>query len=459
MPVSAARRLSPARALLLVLLAAAALRLASAFTLGDVTRLHGDEGYYVRAARSLAAGEGYPGALRPPGYPLFVATALVVGGGSLRVARVAQIAVALVGIAALFALVRRRFGTRAAVLSSLLCALHPTLVFYSHVFWSETLVTTLLLLVFLCLDRFDASRRDAWLAGAGAALGAAVLTRDMLLFFVPVVVAWTWLVPCASVRAGVRRTALVAVPVLLVVAPWMARNAALLGSPTLSTNSWYPIAVGNLIPRDRILGMGEENRAFVPAYDALPTELDRAAFARETALRAIADRQPGWIFTKLARNTYYLLSSASQLQRFVKAGWLADGWRGIGRRIVNVEVAFHVASMALGMVALWLVPGGRVKLLVVALILFHWAVYVVANATNRFRVPLLPFLTLYAGPLLGAGGRCARISAWRIAGAATSVAMLLAIVLTPLLRSRPSHIESRRPSVDAGLDVSPRAQR
>lgn len=457
-PVSAARRPSPASALLLVLLAAAALRLASAFTLGDVARLHGDEGYYVRAARSLVAGNGYPGALRPPGYPMLVALALGAGGGSLRVARVVQIVIALAGLAALFALVRRRFGTRAAVVSSLICALHPTLVFYSHLFWSETLVATLLLLAFLCLDRFDAGRGDAWLAGAGLALGAAVLTRDMLLFFVPVVVLWASFVPGTSLRRGVRRTALLVVPVLLVLAPWMMRNAALLGRPLLSTNSWYPIAVGNLIPRDRVLGMGEENRAFVPAYDALPTELERAAFARATALHAIADRQPGWILVKLVRNTYYLLSNASQLQRFVKAGWLADGWRGVGRRVAYVEVAFHVAAMALGMVALWLVPGGRVKQLVVTLILFHWAVYVIANATNRFRVPLLPFFALYAGPLLTGYGRRARSAAWRMAGAAASVALLVAIALTPVLRSRRASVEPR-PPVRAGADASPDDQR
>ena len=432
--MTADRRPSPAIALLLVLLAAALLRLASAFTLGDVTRLHGDEGYYVRAARSLAAGNGYPGALRPPGYPAFVAATLAAGGGSLRVARVVQIAVALVGLAALFALVRGRFGTAAAALSTLVCALHPTLVFYSHLFWSETLVTTLLLLAFLCLDRFDGSRRDAWLVGAGASLGVAVLARDMLLFFVPVAVAWSWLVPARSARAILRRTLLLVAPVLLFVVPWMARNQALLGRPLLSTNSWYPIAVGNLIPRDRLLGMGDENRAFVPEYDALPTELERADFAREAALRAIAERQPEWIFRKLARNTYYLLSSASQLQRFVKSSWVAEGWRDVARRIVRVEVAFHVVATALGLVALWLVPGGRLKLLVVALLLFHWAVYVIANATNRFRVPLLPFLAMYAGPLLVGYGRRARVATWRVAGAAASVAGFALIVATPLLR-------------------------
>lgn len=434
-PVIVARRPSPATALLLVLLTAVVLRLASALTLGDVDKLHGDEGYYVRAARALAAGEGYPGALRPPGYPAFVAGALAIAGGSLRAARLVQIGAALLGVALLAAIVRQRFGPRAAAISALLVAVDPTLVFYSHLFWSETLVATLLLGVVFGLDRFDLVRRDAWLVATGAVLGAAVLTRDMLLFFVPVVVAWTWLVPGLSPRIALRRALLVLVPVLLVVAPWMLRNQALLGRPLLlSTNSWYPLAVGNLIPRDRVLGMGDENRAFVPAYYDVPGELARAAFAREAALRAIAERQPGWIFRKLARNTYYLFSTASQLQRFVKEDWLASGWRDVGRRLVRVEITFYLLQMTLGLVALWLVPGGRVKLLVVALLLFHWAVYVVANATNRFRVPLLPFFALYSGPLLLGYGRRGRTAAWRLTGAGASVATLVVIVATPFVR-------------------------
>jgi len=431
-----------------VLLVAAALRAAAALTIGDVTELHGDEGYYMRGARSLAAGDGYPGSLRPPGYPAFLAGALVLGGGSLRAARVAQIGVALLGIAALFALVRRRFGSRAAVLSALLCALHPTLVFYSHVFWSETLVATLLLVAFVCLDRFDIEGRGRWLVGAGAALGAAVLVRDMLLFFVPVVAAWTLVAAGGAARAPGRsvawplalgRALLLILPVLVVLVPWAARNHAVHGRLfLLSTNSWYPLAVGNLVPRDRVLGMSDENRRFVRAYDHTPGgELARAAFARDSALRAIAERQPGWIARKLVRNTYYLFSTTTQLKRFVKEDWLAAGWRDAGRRLAAGETIFYVAQMTLGIVGLWLVPGGRTKLLVVALILFHWAVYVIANAANRFRVPLLPFFMLYAGPLCVGGLGGARLDRWRLAGAATSVATFAAVVVTPLLRRLP----------------------
>jgi 4-amino-4-deoxy-L-arabinose transferase-like glycosyltransferase len=455
------RRPSPALALLLVLLVAAALRVASALTLGDVVKLHGDEGYYVRAARALAAGEGYPGSLRPPGYPAFLALVLHAGGGSLRVARVAQAVVALLGIAALFALVQRRFGTLAATLSALLCALHPTLVFYSHLFWSETVVATLLLLAFDCLDRFDLGRRELWLVVAGVVLGAAVLTRDMLLFFLPVVLLWLCVDRSATRRDGARRAALLLVPVLLVIVPWMARNHALHGRLfVLSTNSWFPLAVGNLIPRDQVLGMGEENRAFNRAYEALAGgELEHDAFARAAALRAIAERQPGWIVRKLVRNTYYLFSTASQARRFVKEDWLAPGWRDFTRRLTTVEAAFYVLQMALGLVALWIVPGGRTKLLVAALILFHWGVYVVANATNRFRVPLLPFFMLYVGPLLLGVGLRQRVARWRVAGAVGCLAVLTAIVVTPYVRrSAAADTVQDDPSGDATLDGAWRAR-
>jgi 4-amino-4-deoxy-L-arabinose transferase-like glycosyltransferase len=446
-----ARRPSPGTALLLVLLVAALLRVASALTLGDVTALHGDEGYYVRAARSLAAGAGYPGALRPPGYPAFLAGAFALTGDSLRAARLAQVAVALAGIAALFALVRRRFGTGAATLSALLCALHPTLVFYGHVFWSETLVATLLLVALDLLDRFASGGGETWLVAAGLVLGAAVLTRDMLLFFVPVVALWVaWADRGAALRAVVRRAALVVVPVALVLLPWMARNHALTGRLfVLSTNSWFPIAVGNLIPRDRVLGMGEENRAFNREFAALAgDELAQNALARAAALRAIAERQPGWIVRKLVRNTYYLFSTASQTRRFVKEDWVAPGWRGFTRRLSAVEAAFYVLQMVLGLVALWLVPGGRIKVLVVALLLFHWGVYVVANATNRFRVPLLPLFVLYVGPLLTGAVVPRPRPRWRVAGAAACLAAFLAIVATPYLR-RAGDAASEDPGGDA----------
>jgi len=444
-PLVKERRPSPALALLIVLVVAAILRIAATLTIGDVDALHGDEGYYVRGARALAAGDGYPGSLRPPGYAAFLAVALSIGDGSLRVARLAQVGVALLGIAAVFALVQRRFGATAAALSALLCALHPTLIFYSHLFWSETVVATLLLLAFVCLDRFDLERREGWLLLAGTVLGAAVLTRDMLLFFVPVVVLWLWVdsnspnspsVPSASRRLRVRQALLVIVPVVLMILPWMVRNRALNGRGfALSTNSWFPIAIGNLIPRDRVLGMGDENREFNRAYYAVDGgELERDAFARAAALRAIAERQPGWLVRKLVRNSYYLFSTASQLKRFVKENWVASGWRAMARRLTAVEAAFYVLQMALGIVALWLVPGGRIKQLVVALILFHWAVYVIANATNRFRVPLLPFLLLYVGPLLDGYGRRGRVVRWRLAGAALCLAAFAAIVVTPYVR-------------------------
>jgi len=162
---------------------------------------------------------------------------------------------------------------------------------------------------------------------------------------------------------------------------------------------------------------------------------------------------------KLVRNTYYLFSTASQAKRFVKEDWLAPGWRGFTRRLTAVEATFYVLQMVLGIVALWLVPGGRTKQLVVALLLFHWGVYVVANATNRFRVPLLPFFVLYVGPLLAGCAVRERTVRWRLAGAAACLAAFVAIVVTPYVRrAADADAVQEDPAGDATLHDGHRAR-
>src|SRR5581483_8404546 len=91
------------------------------------------------------------------------------------------------------------------------------------------------------------------------------------------------------------------------------------------------------------------------------------------------------------------------------------------------EAAWYVAATALGAAAIWLVPGGRTKPLVVVLILLHLAIYTFANANHRFRLPLLPLLALDTGPLL-CGAIAADRRALRIAGAALTVLAFAAIV-------------------------------
>jgi 4-amino-4-deoxy-L-arabinose transferase-like glycosyltransferase len=417
-------------ALLAVLLVAAALRIGAVFSIGDIRKAHGDEGYYVAAARRLVDGEGYRGSVRPPGQPAFIASVMLVFGKGLTAVRYAQVLVSLAAIVFVYALARRRFGVGPGLVSAFLCAIQPELIHYTHFLWAETLVVTQLLGLIWALDTFDVTKKQRWLLLAGAILGVTVLTREVLVYFVPVVLGWVWIGHHSSVRSTVRHTALIVIPLVAIVTPWTMRNYFVHGDFVLvSTTRWLPLAQGNALPAHGStldLGWG---RDISRRYEALPDELTREAFARELALESIRAEQPTWIVRKLQRNAYHLFAPMTQLARFAERGWFGKEAQPLVERLVPIEACLYVALTLLGIVAIWIVPdGGNRKLLIAGLILLHLAIYTVANANHRFRLPLQPFLLLYAGPLLLGHATTASRLGWRQAGAGVCAAAFVLIV-------------------------------
>jgi 4-amino-4-deoxy-L-arabinose transferase-like glycosyltransferase len=414
-------------ALLGLLALGALVRVGAIFTVGDVSVLQGDEEYYVAHGFALARGEAYGDSMRAPLFPAFVALVARVGGFSLTAVRLAQVPISLLAVVFVFDLVRRRFGTRPALVSGLLVALSPTLVHYTHFLWSETLFTTALLGSLWALDRWDASRRAGWLLAGGAFFGAAVMTREMILSFVVVVLVWLW-----RATRDVRRIALFLAPMALLILPWTARNYALHGRFVLvSTMRWYPIAVGNQSGGPRAPEAGTSD--FTRRYFSMTDELEREAFARATALGAIRDQQPLWVFRKTLRNTRKLFDLGGQLGRFARQGWLPPEKTRLAARLDDVESALYILLMLIGLPALWLVPGGRTKTLIVGVILYFIAIHVVANSVARFRVPLLPLFALYTGPLLRGAAGPGAWSRGRLAGAALSTLLFVAVILAGIL--------------------------
>lgn len=419
-----------------LLVVGALLRLGAIFTVGDLATMHGDEVNYVSAARSLAIGAGYPDSMRPPAFPFFVSLVLTLSGGSLNAVRVAQVPISLIVVAVVFDLVRRRYGVRAAFLSGLLCAVHPTLIQYTHFLWAEGLFTSLLLVFFWLLMRFDESRRGSWLIAAGVVAGLAALTREMVLYFLPLVVLWLWLGARADWRTRARQLALLVAPMALLVLPWTVRNYRVHHRfLLLSTARWLAMAEGNLLPdHDWVVSTGEQEELH-RRYFAIDDEFQRENYARDAALAAIARQQPLWILKKMVRSTYLLFTSESQLGRFADKGWLAPGTLPLARPMIQVELVFYVLQLSIGLLALWLVPGGRLKLIAAGYILFSLAMYIVAMALHRYRVPLLPLFALFSGPLLcGHVARDEKLR-WRILGAgACLVAFVLVLVGDAVLR-------------------------
>jgi len=208
-----------------------------------------DEQEYLLLARGLASGQGfsYPAVVdegpnvihfgRPPAYPAFMAALLVMSGhrwpepprvprSSSEIPREVIIAQALLGAAAVWLiawLARLGAGPRAAVIAAALAAVYPPLVWICAYALNEALYCVLgLVTAALLAGATDGRARAPLGLGllAGLAAGAAVLTREATVSFLPLAGLYLLL----RRRPGVLATLVLGTAVVLL--PWFARNYA-----------------------------------------------------------------------------------------------------------------------------------------------------------------------------------------------------------------------------------------
>jgi 4-amino-4-deoxy-L-arabinose transferase-like glycosyltransferase len=200
-----------------------------------------DMTFYDLAALQLTDGallrdlDGVATARWTPGYPLLLGGAYAIFGSDLLVGKLLNVVLATFTVAITGLLGARLFGRGPGLAAAALLALLPGYVLYAPLLLSETAFVALFtasLLLFACLDaRRPETSATGWL-GFGVLLGAAILVRGAALLFlaVPALVAWR---STGSARIAARRTALAALGLAAVIAPWTLRNTVLLGAPVL----------------------------------------------------------------------------------------------------------------------------------------------------------------------------------------------------------------------------------
>ena len=437
LPDSPAQEASTGRALALLALLALAVR-AAYLALEPVCAPTGDEPSWIEMGRRISRPAVAFQPLRsdlvfyPPVYPYFVG-ALFRAFGTMRAALWAQVLlgallVPVVGRAGALA-----FGRRAGLLAAAAVAFYPELVWYPAHYWSETIY---LLLLWGAIERTLAadvrgSRPTA--AAAGFLWGLATLTRELSLYLVPIVALWM-----SRPRGGaggqarartirdltpaVGRAGLLCVAAVLTVAPWTIRNA-------LVFRTFIPVStMGGLN-----LWQGNTTLTHLEIYEELatkggPVEQDR--YCRERAWRTIAARQPGWAVEKLGEQMPEFWKPSSEVLDHL-AGRQACGPLPAAR-LAAVELLVvlpYLAALGLflvGLVRLRLSGGARLVLLLLAA---YNAAHVVAYATTRFRLPVLPVVFMAAAASL-MGWREGTLLPLRGARAALLAALVLAALAT-----------------------------
>jgi 4-amino-4-deoxy-L-arabinose transferase-like glycosyltransferase len=196
---------------------------------------------YERLAWSMSTGAGYstapghPTAGRPPGTSLTLLPVYFVFGHSFAAGRLWFCLLSALTCVCAAWLASQCFGAQAGVIAAFWLAVYPGHLYYPLHFVSE--VPYALWLTLACavtmraLTGSTGTTRLALLAGA--IWGLAVLTRPQVVLIVPIAVV-------LAVASRIDRTRLLSLASMvfacgLVLAPWVVRNALVIGAPTLST--------------------------------------------------------------------------------------------------------------------------------------------------------------------------------------------------------------------------------
>jgi 4-amino-4-deoxy-L-arabinose transferase-like glycosyltransferase len=319
----------------------------------------------------------------PPLYLYFVGVPFALFG-TLAAVQYAQCLVGALLVPAVGLVGRRAFGERAALVAAAIAAVYPELVWFASHFWAETVFTTLLWWAMERLLAADARNSTGAAAASGLVWGLAILTRETVLYFLPVAALWL-----AWRRAGgARRAALLVATSALVVLPWTLRN-------WLVFDAFVPVSTSGALN----LWQGNTRLSRQEVYEeywAVHGRIAKYEHARRRAIEAILARQPLWILEKLRDEVPAFLAAHGQPIVHLERGAYGPVSRARAWAAVAVVLLPYLAVLVLFVAGVARLPRDRAPLLLLVFLGFYLLLHVAAHGYPRYRVPALPAVFLVA---------------------------------------------------------------
>jgi len=418
-----------------IMLLSLGLRLVSAFYQANVIEalpgVHDQVSYHTLAGRVLegagfsfgtdwwpATRAGEPTAHWSYLYTLYMALVYFLFGPNPLVARLIQAAVAAVLHPWLsWRIGRRLFGDQAGLLAALFAAVYGYFVYYAGTLMTESFYILAILWVLdiatgtACPGPGEAApSRPAWVR-LGIAAGAAVLLRQVFLFFTPFLAGWLFYALRGRdprrrppVRTLVMGGATMFLVIGLMVLPWTIRNYSAFGRfVLLNTNAGFAFFWGNhpIHGTDFIPILRETD----PSYGSLiPRELrhlDEAALDRELLRMGI-----GFVTQDPARYALLSLSRAKEYFKF----WPTPESSRASNVVRTLSFGLFLPLMVLGILAAsGPCLGGQSNsgglrsspcdghLLLLIFITVYTLMHLLSWTLVRYRLPVDGILVLYAG--------------------------------------------------------------
>ncbi|HEY2734391.1 MAG TPA: hypothetical protein VGI70_10425 [Polyangiales bacterium] len=359
-----------------------------------------DQLTYHRSAVELALGLGYiepdgsPANLWPVGYPALLAAVYRLFGPNYAAAYALNILLSLFLVWGVAQLGTWLFGRESGVLAALVIALHPTFVMHTTMLASELPYITGAVWLFALLVQIARGEISLlWSVPlAGIAIGLLSYIRPTALTFVLILPLFGWL--WRRLRLSVLGVSslvivLLAIAVLL---PWGFRNQRVFGAFSLTSNNGG---------ENLWMGNNPESSGDYMEFprDVLPMRIVQRQ--RVLGARAIAFIE--------AHPLKYLALCAKRVGRTMRSDTIAVAWNDIGIRssfgagaLLPFKVLCSLAHWTLlSLVALaWLARGRshwrREDVALGFLIALLAAPFVLIVGGNRYMVPILPLLSIWA---------------------------------------------------------------
>jgi len=341
----------------------------------------GDQAAYDRIAREwVANGQFMPGSsYRPPAYPAFVASVYRLCGPHREAVELVQAVLGAFTVLLVVQLGRRLFTLRAAAVAGWVTALLPVLVHFTAQLMAETLFTLLLLLLLWLVVRHEA-RQGVWsVAGTGLLIGAGALMRPNVLLL-PLALACWWRWGCGlPVRKALKNSALCMAIAMLTILPWSLRNLGVQGAfVPISTNGGVNLWIGN---NEHATGDWLKPGDYWSPPGTKEAEVDQQYYRAALQFMRSHPGRTAWLA--------------------VRKLWIF--WTPYPHPSDQLPFLFLLPLVWVGLVVSMQSRRTWILLLTIA---YFTLVSCVFFANQRFHVPLLPLLALYAG----VGGE--RLVAW-----------------------------------------------
>jgi len=390
-----------------------------------------DFGWYHARAIDIGAGAGYvvdgvPTAYWPVGYPALLGLLFRLFGPSLPAARVLNALLATGTLAFVYGIARKLFRSESAARWTLLIlAFYPGQIAYTSLLASEPLsVFTLLFAAYLLLDERLGVVRAAL---AGAVFGLSCLVRPHVVVVPAVLCAASAFRGEGRRRLGAHfRRALVVYGVLIaVLVPWTVRNYRVFNHLIyVSTNGGKVLYIGNN-PRatGRYIWWEEMTEEIAPGNEY---EQDRRARQAALAYMRSHPRETLRLWPEKLFRLYYrgdegvrrniegqtgvdlYLCTPHEQERILASvrGPAAVRMRWL-RVVSRVSMVYYYAILASAAIGLLVLLRRRRRRGIafpahgLFVIFYFTALHIVTFAGPRYHYPMIPWIAMYSGALLG----------------------------------------------------------